>query len=112
MVKPASRPYSRYSRDAAALLGQLIRRGRIERKLTAEDVAQRTGISRGLLRRIERGDPGCSIGSVFEAAAVTGVKLFDADRSAIAATMSANAATLTLLPKSVRVSTKAVKDDF
>jgi transcriptional regulator with XRE-family HTH domain len=112
MAKPLSRPFSRYSRDAAVLLGQLIRRGRIERKLTAEDVAQRTGISRGLLRRIERGDTGCSIGAVFEVAAVTGVKLFDADQPSLAANLSANAATLTLLPKSVRISTRAVKDDF
>jgi transcriptional regulator with XRE-family HTH domain len=94
------------------LLGQLVRRARIERKLTAEDVAQRIGISRGLLRRIEQGDPGCSIGAVFEAAAVTGVKLFDADQPTLASGLSANTAVLTLLPKSVRVSTAAVKDDF
>lgn len=112
MPKPLDRPYSRYSRDAAVLLGQLIRRARIERKLTAEEVAERAGMSRGLLRRIEQGDPGCSIGAVFEAAAVTGVKLFDADRGTLAAGISANTAVLTLLPQSVRVSTGAVKDDF
>ena len=39
MAKPAHRPYSAYSRDAVKLLGQLIRQGRIDKKLTAEDVA-------------------------------------------------------------------------
>ena len=52
--------------DAVALLGQLVRKARIERKLKAVDVTDRAGISRGLLRRIETGDPGCTIGAVFE----------------------------------------------
>ena len=66
MPKPVMRPYSRYSRDAVVLLGQLIRRTRIERKLTAAELAERAGLSRGLVQRIEKGDPGCAIGAVFE----------------------------------------------
>jgi transcriptional regulator with XRE-family HTH domain len=105
-------PVSRYSRDAVLLLGQLIRRNRIERKLTAGELAERSGLSRGLVGRIEQGDPGCSIGAVFEAAAIAGVKLFDADDRRLAADLAGNAASLTLLPKAVRASTRAVKDDF
>ena len=46
MAKPDNRPYSRYSRDAAQLLGRLIRRARIEQGLTAEALAERLpGIS-------------------------------------------------------------------
>ena len=66
MPRSAVRPYSHYSRDAAVLLGQLIRRGRIERKITAAELAQRAGLSRGLVQRIEKGDPGCAIGAAFE----------------------------------------------
>jgi transcriptional regulator with XRE-family HTH domain len=112
MSKLAARPYSRYSRDAAILLGQLIRLARIRQKLTIEQLAERAGLSRGLVHRIEKGDLGCAIGSVFEAAAIVGVHLFDADPTALTSAMAANSATLTLMPQSVRLSAKAVKDDF
>jgi transcriptional regulator with XRE-family HTH domain len=112
MPKPAARSYSRYSQDAAILLGQLIRRARIERHITVEELAERAGLSRGLANRIEKGDLGCGIGAVFEAAAVVGVRLFDADQPALARQISANAATMALLPQAVRTSTGSVKDDF
>jgi transcriptional regulator with XRE-family HTH domain len=106
------RPYSRYGRDAMVLLGQLIRLARIGRKLTLEELAERAGVSRGLVHRIEKGDPGCAIGAVFEVAAIVGVRLFDADQSTLAAGIAANTATLTLLPRAIRTSSKPVKDDF
>ena len=112
MAKRATRPYSPYSRDAAVLLGQLIRRARIERKLTAEELAERAGLSRGLVLRIEKGDPGCAIGAVFEAAAIVGVRLFDADHATLTSLISANTTTLALLPQAVRTSKIEVKDDF
>jgi transcriptional regulator with XRE-family HTH domain len=112
VAKPTTRPSSRYSHDAVALLGQLIRRTRIERKITATELAERAGLSRGLLQRIEKGDPGCAIGAVFETAAVAGVRLFDADQAALSGAISANTAILTLLPKAVRASRVEAKDDF
>jgi len=112
MPKPVDRAYSHYSRDAAALLGQLIRRARIERRITVEELAERAGLSRGLVHRIEKGDLGCALGAVFEAAAVVGVRLFDADQRALTGQLSANAAALTLLPQKVRASSGPVKDDF
>ena len=112
MAKPATRAYSRYSRDAAVLLGQLIRRERIERKRTVEELAERAGLSRGLVRRIEKGDPGCAIGAVFEAAAVVGVRLFDADQPRLTQAIGANTAILTLLPKAVRMPRIEAKDEF
>ena len=93
-----TRPYSRYSRDAAVLLGQLIRLARIGRKLTHGQLAERARVSRGLVHRIEKGDPGCAIGAVFEVAAIVGVRLFDADQSTLATGIAANTATLALLP--------------
>jgi DNA-binding XRE family transcriptional regulator len=100
--KPAIRP----------LLGQLIRRARIERKITAAELAERAGVSRGLVQRIEKGDPGCAIGAVFESAAIVGVRLFDADRTTLANLISANMATLALLPKAVRSAATETRDDF
>jgi len=112
MSKPVTRAYSRYSRDAIELLGQMIHAGRVARKLTAEDLSARAGVSRALLRRIERGDPGCSIGAVFEAAAIVGVPLFVADKAGLRSELAHSADKLSLLPKSVRKPGKAIKDDF
>lgn len=112
MPKLANRPYSRYATEAVTYLGRLIRKGRIERKETAALLAERAGISRGLLQRIERGDPGCSVGAVFEVAALLGIRLFDLDREALAASSRATAQTLTLLPSKARATRKPVKDDF
>ena len=77
MVKPFSRQTSQYTHDALALLGQLVREARLGKAMTTTDLASRAGISRSLLQRIERGDPGCSIGVVFEVAALSGVPLFE-----------------------------------
>jgi len=112
MPKPAMRLYSRYSQDAVMLLGQMIRRARITRKLTAAGLAERAGVSRGLVQRIEHGDPGCAIGAVFELAAILGIQLFDADRSTLAAHLAVQQHIMTLLPKAARASGEAVKDDF
>lgn len=103
---------SRVSREAVAVLGQRIRIGRLERKLSVQDLADRTGISRDMMRRIEAGDPRCAIGAVFEAAAVVGVALLEEDRTALAARRAQQAEKLRLLPKSVRKSRMEPRDDF
>lgn len=112
MAKPTTRPYSRYGLEAAELLGLLIHDARIERGLTVVEAAERAGISRGLVHRIENGEMGCSIGAVFELAAIVGVPLFEAESSTLTRHLATAQSKLTLLPKKVRKSTKAVKDDF
>ena len=112
MPKPIIRTYSRFTRDASALIGGLIRAARIERKLTAREVADRAGISRGLLQRIEKGGLKCEIGVVFEVATIVGVKLFDADETTLTTHLRRTENKLALLPKSIRKKTKAVRDDF
>ena len=112
MPKSIPRTYSRYCIDAVALLGALIRETRMERKLTAQELADRAGISRSMLQRIEKGNPKCEIGAVFEAAAVIGVRLFDADEPTLARHLRQSNEKLALLPKSVRRKSGTVKDDF
>ena len=112
MPKSITRTYSRYSRDASVLLAGLIRTARKERKLTEQEVADRAGISRGLLQRIEKGDLKCEIGAVFEVATLLGVKLFEADESELITHLRRTEDKLMLLPKSVRKKTRAVHDDF
>jgi transcriptional regulator with XRE-family HTH domain len=75
-------------------------------------LAARAGISRALLQRIERGEPGCSIGAVFEVAAICGVPLFEQDPRLLATTLARHREKMVLLPKAVRASFKEVKDDF
>ncbi|KAA9129586.1 helix-turn-helix transcriptional regulator [Marinihelvus fidelis] len=112
MPKSIKRTYSRYSRDATALLGGLIRAARKERKLTAQELADRAGISRGLLQRIEKGDLKCEIGAVFEVATLVGVRLFDSDEPTLARHLGQTRDKLALLPKSVRKKRATVQDDF
>ena len=112
MAKPTARTYSRYSLQALTLLGALLRAARIEKKMSLQTLAERAGISRDLLRRIEKGDPRCEIGVVFELAAILGVALFAPEPSALAARMREVQDRLTLLPKAVHAPRDEVKDDF
>ena len=112
MVKPISRAYSQYTRSALELMGQLVREARTAKAMTAADLAARAGISRALLARIERGDPGCSIGVVFEVATICGVPLFDQDHSQLTTQLAMQREKMALLPKAVRTRVKAVKDNF
>lgn len=112
MPKSITRTWSRYTKEATALLGKLIRSSRLEKHLTAQEVANRAGISRGLLQRIEKGDLKCEIGTVFEAAAIVGVALFESDEKGLARTKRQIDEKLTLLPKSIRKPTRKVRDDF
>ncbi len=112
MSKPVFRSYSRHAREAAELLGHLIRTARTEGKLTLADVAERAGTSRGLIHRIEKGDMGCSIGAVFEVAAIVGVRLFETKPATLTHHLAMSRDRLSLLPKAVRPGTTSVKDDF
>jgi transcriptional regulator with XRE-family HTH domain len=112
MAKPSVRATSRYAADAMTYLGKLIRESRILRRESAEQLAERAGISRGLLQRIERGDLGCSIGAVFEVAALSGIRLFDLDDERMTANRENVTRTLTLLPKTARPLRSKVNDDF
>jgi len=112
MASPVNRTYLRQTRDAAELLGKLIRLGRKERKMTEEDLSGRAGISRRTLQKIERGDPKCEIGLVFEVANIIGVKLFSDEENSNRYTFGRHIDDkLALLPKRVRRVVK-VNDDF
>jgi transcriptional regulator with XRE-family HTH domain len=99
MPKLQQRPYSKISRYAVTLLGRQIQLNRKERQMTAQQLAERASISRGLVQRIEKGDPGCQIGAVFEAAAIVGVKLFEAESAALGGKIKDVNERLALLPK-------------
>lgn len=112
MPKVTARTYSRYSIEAISLLGNLIRVARKERMMTVQELADRAGISRGLLQRIEKGDPKCELGATFEVATIVGVKLFDAEATTLTKHIRQAEDKLALLPKSVRKKVKVADDDF
>lgn len=111
-VVPRQRSYSRVTHQALAMLGKLIRVGRAERGLTAQELADRAGISRTTLSSIEKGAPGPEIGIVFEVASLVGVRLFDYDERVLQLHNARLDDKLTLLPKSVRRKVKDIDDDF
>lgn len=105
------RTYARYTRDAVILLGQYIKLARKQRRLTERELAERGGISRATLQKIEKGDLKVEIGLVFETAVLVGLKLFDTEGPFTQSLTSVNDK-LALLPKSVRKPHNEVDDDF
>lgn len=106
------RSYSRVTHQALSILGKLIRVGRTERSMTAQELAERAGISRTTLHNIEKGEPGPEVGTVFEVAALVGVRLFEYDERTLTMHNARLEEKLTLLPKSVRRSRREIDDDF
>ena len=112
MKTVSKRAYSRIAREASVLLGKSIKLGRQQRKLTASDLADRAGITRNTLRKIESGELTCEIGLVFEVATLVGVKLFDAENTNLSTQIDRADSKIALLPKSVRKPAKVIDDDF
>lgn len=112
MAKTSERTRSRHTMEAVALLGKFVRLARTEQKMTAQELAERAGISRGLLQRIEKGDPKCQLGAAFEVATILGIALFDNDSNALAGHTQRVDDKLALLPKAIHKSKVVVKDDF
>jgi len=109
---PKERTHSRYTREAATLLAKQIQLGRKQRKWTEHDLAERAGISRATLQKIEKGDLSVAIGLVFEVAALVGVALFDEERGSLAYHTARTDDKLALLPSAVRKRRKSVDDEF
>lgn len=106
------RTYSRYTRDAVTVLGKLIKLRRKERGFTETDLAERAGISRATLQKIEKGTMGSAIGLVFEVATLVGIRLFDETTPTLEHHSLRLDDRLAVLPSSVRKKREPVNDDF
>ncbi len=104
--------YSKVTQEAIRLLGQQIRIGRKKRGWSVKQLAERAGASRATVQKIEYGALGCSVGLVFELAALTGVRLFDADLDSLQRHRARSDEILTLLPKHTHPPKQSVNDDF
>lgn len=107
-----ARAYSPYTLAAAKLLGARIGRARRERRWSAQELADRLGVTRVTLGKVERGDPSVGLGIAFEAAALVGVPLFHDDLGSVGADLNRAEETLALLPQRIRTSSARVDDDF
>jgi transcriptional regulator with XRE-family HTH domain len=110
MVK--QRTYSRYARQAAILMGEQIRLGRKQRRWTEKSLADRAGISRATLQKIENGKMSSAIGLVFEVATLAGVKLFESDTLPLSVHIEQTRDKIALLPQRIKSKEKDVYDDF
>lgn len=106
------RTYSKYAKEAAFLLGQQIKLGRKQRQWSEHNLAERAGISRATLQKIEAGEMSPAVGLVFEVAALVGIPLFEQDSRALANSIELTQSKIALLPKRIRNKSRAVDDDF
>jgi transcriptional regulator with XRE-family HTH domain len=112
VAKKENRTYSRYTDEALKLLAGRIKATRLERSITIQDLAERAGVSRDLLYRIELADPACGIGVVFEIAALLGLTLFQSDYDDLIVKNKMVEDKLALLPSRARPTKVEVDDDF
>lgn len=107
-----TRPFSKYTMAAVKLLGKQIQLGRKYRRWSEAELAERAGIARATLQRIEKGDMACQIGLVFEVAILVGIKLFDADSETLRGRIQEADERIALLPKHIHPNRKPVDDEF
>jgi transcriptional regulator with XRE-family HTH domain len=106
-----ARTHSPVTRDAVTILGQIVASERRAQQRTAADLAERAGISRDTLYRVERGDPSVAVGTVLELLVLLGVPLFGEDAEALAREAAVGRRLLTLLPARIRRPAEAEPDD-
>ncbi len=105
--------YSRTSYKATSLLAAMIRLNRNRYRMTQQRLAERAGVSRATIQKIERGDMGISMRHYFEVAVISGVRLFkmEEDRNEMWPDRHF-VGKLALLPGRARTATKVLDDDF
>ncbi len=93
-------------------MGEQIKLGRKQRRWSETNLAERAGISRVTLRKIENGELSCAVGLVFEVATLVGVKLFEPDSMPLAKHIEHTQDKIALLPQRIKATNRAVRDDF
>ena len=112
MNKSKKRAYSQYCQDAVRLLGYLIQTTRKEKKMTTTELAERAGISRGTLYKIEQGNMTSELGIVFEVAMILGIQLFEMPPRQLQTEIDTLKNKLTLIPKRIRKTPESFDDNF
>ena len=100
------------TKEALQLLGASIKVHRLRRRWSIDELAQRVGVSHPTIIKVERADPTVAVGTMFEAAVLVGVPLFDVDPLVHARHQDRLATELKLLPKAARRPAIEADDDF
>ncbi len=111
-MRQVPRTHSKITSEAVTLFGLQIKQARKQLRMTESELAERVGISRTTLQKIEKGDPFVEIGLAFEAAVLVGVPLFQMEGARLASGIETLKDKLALLPKAIRKSRSDVNDDF
>ena len=93
-------------------MGEQIRLGRKQKRWTENELAERAGISRATLQKIEKGDMSCAVGLVFEVATLVNIPLFEQDTYPLSKQAEHIRDKVALLPQRIRTRQNAVDDDF
>lgn len=109
-MKSKSRSFSPLTRDAAHVLGQQIRVERLRKRWTVQDLAERAGVSKPTITKLERGDLSVSLGTAFEAAVLVGVPIFAESQEGLSRIENETQLGLAVLPSRGRK--REVNDDF
>ncbi|TIH17452.1 XRE family transcriptional regulator [Marinifilum sp. JC120] len=107
-----NKTYSKQNQEAVLLLGRQIKLLRKQKKWSEQSLADRAGISRYTLQKIEKGEMTCAIGSVFELATLVGINLFEQNKIPLSTRLEQANKLITLLPQRIRSEVKDVDDDF
>jgi transcriptional regulator with XRE-family HTH domain len=107
-----TRTYSKTTEQAARLLGRQIKLARKARGWPESELAERAGIARSTVQRIEQGDGSVSLGIAFEVATLVGIKLFDAEKDDLRRALKDTDERIALLPRHTHARKRTVDDDF
>ncbi len=104
--------YSRHTLEAARLLGLEVAKARVRRRWTSAALADRAGVTRVTLRKVENGDPSVGLGIAFEVATLVGVSLFGVPGEELSGLVDRSADQFLLLPSRIRETEREIHDDF
>lgn len=103
---------SRAAMDVINNLSALIKLARKERKITQIELAERVGVSRATLQKVESGNPSIAIQTYFEAAIIVGVPLMGSNKEDIQNLSMLLSYISPLVPETIRGKQIDLDDDF
>lgn len=93
-------------------MGGKIKLGRKQKRWTENELAERAGITRATLQKIEKGDMTCAVGLVFEVATLVNIPLFEQDTYPLSRQVEQIRDKVALLPQRIRARRGEVDDNF
>lgn len=99
------------AQDAVRVLGLEVARARRARRWSQAELAERAGVSRETVRKVEHGGSAVAIGTAFDLAALVGVELFGASPGELPLLVRRGEERLAVLPSRVRKRADLELDD-